>query len=132
MDIQALLNAISTTAMNDRKNYHLTLGGLIKVMEENPSCDAVTKEGFYICQPHSYRGYYSDLSFETSSEKPIDFIKTLKEETLDKTFVGYKGGDFVMAADTPLWIAPYGCTGDAVVDAIVSDGKIILVTKHID
>ena len=62
--------------------------------------------------PHSYRGYYSDLAFEKD-----DGLRSVKElldsckSCMGQVFEGYKGGDFVMGALTPVWIAEYGCCG---------------------
>ena len=35
----------------------------------------------------------------------------------------YKGGDFVMGALTPMWVAHYGCTGKKLM-ALNADGTI--------
>ena len=42
-------------------------------------------------------------------EKPTvaDWIDVLKE-AIGKIFVGYKGGDFIMSKNTPVWLAEYG------------------------
>ena len=80
----------------------------------------------------SYRGYYSDLAFE-----PGDRCVTVKElleranEANGDTFTGYKGGDFVMGDDTPLWAAPYGSTGLAIVDIKCGD-DVELICKNLD
>lgn len=73
--------------------------------------------------PHSYRGYYSDLSFEfqKGTQSCGDFLLMLKQNCLGATFTGYKGGDFYMDEDTPLWIAKYGYTGQAIIDLEYGD-----------
>jgi hypothetical protein len=78
-----------------------------------------------ICEPHSYRGYYSDLSFEKSDSKVMvkDLLEICKS-TLNQTFTGYKGGDNVMGKDTPLWLADYGCTGDKIMNYTIEGGLV--------
>lgn len=57
-----------------------------------------------------------------------EFLKMLKE-TVGKEFTGYKGGEFTMDENTPIWVANYGNSGNtAVIDVIDEDYKIILVT----
>jgi hypothetical protein len=83
--------------------------------------------------PHSYRGYYSDLSFGQSGA-PVTVAEFLSDLTksLGRTFEGYKGGDYVMGDETPLWVAPYGCTGPAIMGARINGEKLILETREID
>ena len=82
-------------------------------------------------KPHSYRGYYSDLAFETS-DKIINAGQFLAmcEESLDMCFEGYKGGDFVMGEDTPLWCANYSETGPAIVDVEFLENILILMVEE--
>lgn len=49
-------------------------------------------------------------------------------------FTGYKGGDFTMTGDTPLWRASYGDTGEAIMDLQPhrSGSALILITKKVD
>lgn len=83
----------------------------------------------------SWRGIYSELAIQTEDfgsyqtdeiehtfgdytsfkHKPIgkenptvaEWIEVLKE-TMGKTFTGYKGGDFTMSKNTPVYLAEYG------------------------
>jgi hypothetical protein len=81
------------------------------------------------CREHSYRGYYSDLALDSKDEPTTagELLAILKR-ALGETYGGYKGGDFVMGADTPLWMASYGSTGRAIIALI--DG--VLATKVTD
>lgn len=61
----------------------------------------------------SWRGSYEELSIEYTDEGDYDAMKlkefiTKAEECIDKVFTGYKGGDFTMTRDTPLWVSKYG------------------------
>jgi hypothetical protein len=61
----------------------------------------------------SWRGSYNNLSLSyktgicTITSK--DFLKYC-EKVCNKTYVGYKGGEFTMCKDTPVYIANYGET----------------------
>jgi len=130
-----LFKAMSEGARLSRGNYHLTLYKLLKELEGVPDAALITFDtGGYPDQPYSYRGYYSDLCFSRSDQEITvkDFIGTAKD-CLDKTFQGYKGGDYVMAKDTPLWVAEYGSCGDAIIGIKpLSSDNVILQTKYVD
>lgn len=133
-DIQKLMDALSASSRRDRSNYHLTLGRAIEIAAAaDPAMIVEYDRGGGPSEPHSYRGYYSDLAFE-QSDSPINagaFLADLKA-SLGKTFEGYKGGDYVMADDTPLWMASYGDCGPAIMGARIDGDKLILETREID
>ncbi len=87
----------------------MTLGKLIsilKVMDPNE----VMPNGFN--NPHSYRGYYEQLAFEPAMNVKVRDMLKDAEDSLGKTFTGYKGGQFKMESYTDIWIANYGSTVD--------------------
>lgn len=132
--MQDFFDAISESARLERGKYQMTLGNAIKLLASfDQESEIIFDYGQYPGSAYSYRGYYSDLSIEPSHEKKIikDFFDTLKE-SVGKTFIGYKGGEFIMKDDTPLWTAEYGTTGKAIMDFIDIDGKVIIKTKEID
>lgn len=59
---------------------------------------------------HSYRGYYSDLAFEHGETTVADLLKCCRK-AIGSTFVGYKGGEYVMDEHTSVYVAEYGCCG---------------------
>ena len=133
--MQKMMDTISKSAEEDRSRYHLTIGELIKVLEDSTP-DTLVKfdKGGSPTSPHSYRGYYSDLAFETQ-KKPIRatvLLGILKDSVLDKTFEGYKGGDYVMSADKPIWKAEYGDCGPAVLDIRRENNALVLITKEME
>jgi hypothetical protein len=133
MDIQAILDAISTSGRMSRQNYHLTLGGLIAVLEAIPAETEVRLDhGGGLGREHSYRGYYEDLSFEIGEVGNAASALNRCKEALGGVYEGYKGGDFTMGTDTPLWNASYGCCGFAIIDAKMIDGALVLGTKDLD
>lgn len=133
MYMQGFMDAISDACMR-RSGYHLTIGGLIDVLSVVDG-KAVVKFDYdhygYPSNPHSYRGYYSDLSFGSSTKKASasSLLKTLKKSVGNK-FTGYKGGDFEMDRSTPLWVSNCGfASGIAMVDAKVIDGDVVISTR---
>lgn len=136
MDMQALLNAMSDGWRRDRSKYHVTLGRMIEAMKQaNPDAVVSLDFGGHPGGPISYRGYYADLAFEPSNE-PITARAFLKvcQESLGKTFEGYKGGDFLMGEDAPLWSASYGTSSDgrAIVDVVQQPDRVVLKTKVVE
>jgi hypothetical protein len=135
MDIQKLLDVVSNTARQERKNYHLTLGGLIAELEKVPAdTQVVIDRGGRLHEPHSYRGYYSDLAFHTGDgATSAGELLAVCRGALGSVYEGYKGGDFTMDDDTPLWISSYGsASGVAVVSASMFADKLLIGTKQVD
>lgn len=134
MDIQGMMDMISKVARDSRTDYHLTLGKLIEALR---SIDGERLVVFDWNKKNpsgadSYRGYYSDLAFGFSDEDiTVEELFNLCVDSKNKSFTGYKGGDFVMDVDTPLWAAEYGATGRAII-RISSDDPVMLITREID
>lgn len=118
--LQALVNGMSMAWKAERAKTQMTLGKLIAALEVMPA-DALI-DG--IADPDSYRGYYEDLAF-SSIEKKVTVADALKmcRDAMGQVFYGYKGGEYVMGALTPLWIAEYGCCGRKFM-ALTADGVI--------
>lgn len=135
MDIQALMDAIGAESARQRTAYHLTLGEMITELSKLPEDIPIR----YDCttasptSPHSYRGYYSDLAFEQSdSVRTVGSVLLDCKQSLGKVFTGYKGGDYTMTEDTPLWAAEYSCCGKAMMGLSVGDTAVVILTKEID
>lgn len=136
MDLQALVNALGESGRMTRSRYQMTLGKMLRALE---GCDAdmpVVFGGADTGSPgdaHSYRGYYSDLSFEPSHD-PVTVAEFKKQcsGALGTVYEGYKGGDFTMTDDTPLWCAGYSHCGNAIIDLSTVDGKVVLNTKDVE
>lgn len=122
------LAAMSAVWREDRSKSGLTLGGLIIRLHELPQ-DMMMQSLFY---PHSYRGYYDDLAFEPS--QPSD-VRKVSDQLADckkivgRVFNGYKGGDYTVRYETPVWIAEYGCCGKRLV-AVTDDGSLITAPEE--
>lgn len=135
MDIQAMMNAMMAATKDERSRYHLTLGGLIEALEAAPAKAVVTfSDGQRPREMCSYRGYYSDLAISCGS-KPMTAkgLLSIARAALNAEFTGYKGGEFMMMEETPLWRSEYGHdSGEAIISADVMQGGVVLHTKLVD
>ena len=85
----------------------------------------------------SWRGSYSELALNykeydnNDKIQPMtitEFVKMLKG-AIGSTYTGYKGGEFTMKKDTPVWVANYGYSSEtAIIDIVDSEYNIILIT----
>ncbi len=136
MDLQRIADMAAAACRDTRTQYHLSLGSLIAALERVPPEAPVQFDaGCAPCRPHSYRGYYEDLAFATTTSALTagKFLATLKDEVLDKPFTGYKGGGFTMGETTPLWVSEYGSASSiAIVGVSMVDGKVVLITKQLE
>lgn len=136
MDFQALFDAVSEAARTTRKDYHLTLDKLIAVIE-NLTDQSIAVVLDYdpevsVGSTDSYRGYYADMALQPSrTQISADKLYVILKLAHGSTFEGYKGGDFEMEGDTPLWVAAYGSTGRALMGASEVDGRLVLHTKEL-
>jgi hypothetical protein len=94
------------------KNQPIALGDLIALLEARPQDQGVSFDfcGLVPTSVDSYRGYYDHLAMGWSADgapKVADLLGRLRE-ALGAVFTGYKGGEFRMDADTPMWVANYG------------------------
>jgi len=85
----------------------------------------------------SWRGSYSELAIGHANKpyreypKLSDFINML-ESAIGSTFYGWKGGEFEMNEDTPIWVDNYGEYTETVVVGVIDDGfRIIIETRYI-
>lgn len=81
----------------------LTLGKLIARLEQLPK-DALI-EG--LLDPHSYRGYYHQLAF-CSGQRSVAMALDACRQALGDRFTGWKGGEYRMHRDTPVWSSECG------------------------
>lgn len=118
--LQALVNGMNQQWQRERAGSQMTLGKMINRLAELPPDLMI--DGFG--DAHSYRGYYCDLAFEPRPEKiAAKDALALCRAAMGEVFGGYKGGDYVMGRDMPVWIANYGCCGDKIM-AIRDDGTL--------
>lgn len=129
----------------------LTLGEIIEKLEkcgltqgENDKPKQVSYD-FGTAIPttlNSWRGSYSELAlgyklsgYDNNEEH---FAKTTAESLMSelksaigKYFYGWKGGEFVMNENTPVWVANPGDSGDTgIIDVIDGGWRIIIITAY--
>ena len=83
----------------------MTLGRLIQILE-NMDPKKVIYNGFG--EPHSYRGYYDQVSFRPMGPKTVKELLKSAKSAVGKTFGGWKGGEFQMTLGTDVWFAEQG------------------------
>lgn len=121
-NIKAMMNEMAAQWQKERSESQITLGKLIDTLAAMPP--ETELEGFG--EAHSYRGYYSDLAFEKMEEKTTSGkVLEMARACMGEVFTGYKGGDFQMGRNTPVWLANYGSLGMKVM-AIRDDGTLEL------
>lgn len=120
IDIQALMDGMSAQWQRERAETQMTLGKLIDALEAMPEGAEVAN----LNSAGSYRGYYIDLAFEQGEgTRPAADLLAECKAAMGRVFCGYKGGDYVMSALTPVWVANYGCCGPKLM-ALHAGGKI--------
>lgn len=109
-------------AMADREHLAeasrqtLTLGQLMTGLGEAPDLPVIFAgptdlAGLNPVEFISWRGVYADLALTPAPGGERMTTRQLLElcrAAEGATFEGYKGGDFVMSADTPVWVDYYG------------------------
>ena len=127
-NLQALIDGMASAEQRDRAKSQMTLGAMIeKLKGMKPTARVANLVG-----AQSYRGYYIDMAFELKEgTRPASELLSECLDAMGKVFVGYKGGDFVMGALTPVWVADYGCCGDRLI-SIGPGGKITTAPEDDD
>jgi hypothetical protein len=120
MNFQALLDGIRFQTQKDRSHTQMTLGKLIDKLK-NLSPETLVE----LSSPHSYRGYYEDLAFSYGDKITAKEALQLCQNAMGEVFIGYKGGDFQMGRNTPVWSSHYGQTGKKIID-IKDNGELVL------
>lgn len=124
-------------------NYNqMTLGELIDKLDEFPASKIISfvkseyEETYYPCGTSSYRGYYDEIAVNYSSaEIDVGTFQRLLKQALHKTFHGYKGGEYKMELNTPVWAArdESNCSDLAIVSVFATEGgEVIIGTKRVD
>lgn len=116
----------------------ITLAELINILQVKKPDTAVYFDfcRFVPTKLDSYRGYYDQLAldFTQGEENTVGNLLAECKSALGKTFHGYKGGEYRMGADTPIWVADHGqCYGTALTGYDEeTTWALILTTRHID
>ena len=120
IDLQALINGMGQKWQEERAASQMTLGDLIAALSVMDNTAVVPN----ISNAHSYRGYYIDIAFEPNGgTRPAKELLAECRDAMGAVFGGYKGGDYVMGALTPVWVSHYGTIGLKLI-SISPDGKM--------
>lgn len=122
----------------------MRLGELIDYLRKSPldsvvHMEAVAPERTPNLSPHvagfcSWRGDYSHLALEPS-HTPSTVRELLKKARASRgaMFIGWKGGEYVMTANTPVHIAAGGNVGDEhIVGVRNEDGRCVLLIATVE
>lgn len=113
-----------------RAENQMTLGQLIARLSELPGDLPMA----HLCHPHSYRGYYCDLGLELkdADTRPVADVLKMCKGCVGRKLIGWKGGEFLMHEETPVWISERGVwPGDRLV-YVGDDGIITTSTPTLD
>ncbi len=81
----------------------------------------------------SYRGFYHELAVgftdEYSARPTLEAFLTRLKKAVGGTFYGWKGGDYRMTEDTPIWVAEHGNTSETAIVGVRDKGyEVVLDT----
>lgn len=134
--IQQIINLTNENSKL-KSGIEYNLGTFIKDLEKlDGDKEIIIEDGVYPSYFCSWRGSYCELSLDYD-KKPM-LVKTLlknAKKANGKTFIGYKGGEFLMDLFVPIHIAAYGdcayCGEFAKIIGIKEYGnQYILVTRN--
>lgn len=151
------MNNINKIVEQDRirrfkDNEQLSLGELIDKLKD---CIDINKDNKKVVFDFEYafptglniwRGSYSELSINYSfngydndyhynDKEPLEINEFIKlcQESIGKVYHGWKGGEYTMTEDTPLWVANSGNSGNtAVIDIFDNGYEVVIITKWMD
>jgi len=149
MENEQLSNYINAIANTERRKRfadspQLTLGQLIRKIEE---CGVEDKNsepkniyydfgGMTPTILDSWRGSYSELALgfdRESSEMRADKILKELKSAIGKTYQGWKGGDFTMNEDTPVWVDNCGESTETAIIGVLDEGwRLIILTAYME
>lgn len=141
-DIHEMVKA--ARAERFQNSPQLSLGQLIEQLEtvQNKSVNVEYDFGTAIpTRLASWRGIYAELALgyrlsgydNREQSTPVTVKSLLKElkEAIGYTYEGWKGGDYTMDENTPIWIANPGNSGNtAVVGILDKEYEVVLITMY--
>lgn len=118
---QIMKDADRMRAESFAQSPQITLGQLIDMLERVEDKRKGVCFEFADLPPgdlHSWRGSYDELSIGlTRSPYQADYVTVenwlpILKAAVGQSFTGWKGGEFVMTEDTPVWVAEWGTSGE--------------------
>ncbi|MEQ1733643.1 MAG: hypothetical protein ABL940_08220 [Bacteroidia bacterium] len=135
-----------------QKTKQLTLGEFIAEIE---SVGCTTSNGEYkrICfdfgnfvptNLHSWRGFYEEIALgygEIEYNKDPNAVKKINAKdilnelkwAIGKDYQGYKGGEYTMTENTPVWVGNYGDSNYTAVVGVLDNGySLIILNAYVE
>lgn len=113
----------------------VNLGELIKLLKQVKKPKTTVRFNFAYFKPtnfQSYRGYHDHLALgweESDKEITVAELLTQCRLAVNKSYAGYKGGEYTMTLATPLWVANRGnCHNTAIVGIVDVGWQVIIET----
>lgn len=120
----------------------ITLGGLIDLLTNRDNSERIQFDfcGYGPASIHSYRGYYDhlaigrrELTWNDGEDMIVGEFIALLRGAIGKKFTGWKGGEYTMRLDTPVWIdEPDSSSGTGIVGVTAGSISYFLTTRHFD
>lgn len=136
MWLQSGLDALIQSMAETRAKYQMTIGKAITALSKMPKKWEVK----YVDEASpgdggTYRGYYHDFAFEDKEGYPVTVKELLDilKETNGTEHTGYKGGEYLMTENTPIWRSEWGhASGVAWMRITREDGYVLIETEKVD
>jgi len=99
----------------------MTLGEFIDALGNLPPCSSVRFDRFGLAPKLSFHSYRGDCGHLQMDYKDSGFVRAQQLriaaiECVGKEFAGWKGGEYLMDVNTPLYVGRYGdCTRTMIV-----------------
>ncbi|MBO9428230.1 hypothetical protein [Sulfitobacter sp. R18_1] len=85
---------------------------------------------------HTWRCCYSNLAISpvpSGKGKPLSEFIEMLQDAIGTEFVGYKGGDYMMNENTPVWVADRNSADSvAILDVTLEGDQVTITTKDLD
>ena len=125
--------------MQDLYTKPILLGAFINRLKQQDSSSFISYD-FGALTPttfKSWRGLYSHLALgylsERGQSKTVFELLRESELALNNSFYGYKGGEYIMFSDTPIWADNWGESSCcAVVDVCKGEFDVKIITKYFE
>lgn len=126
----------------DRSIFQTTqLGSLIAALSKQPA-DNLVRFDFCGLVPRgvdSYRGFYDHLAIgwgpdqSAFEETKVAGLLAILRGAVGRSFSGWKGGNYVMREDTPVWVAnPGQCDSTAIVGVESNSYMTVIQTQRVE
>ena len=151
MDLQAMLDrAVASQRASTMSNSpQLTLGQFLEKLEsitDDPKDSLSVEFDFGTAVPTdfgSWRGAYNEVAlgyrltgYDTGDQKwPYvllkDFVPTVRK-AIGSSYTGWKGGDYTMTEDTPVWVSNDGNASSTGIVGVDVGSVVTLLTAKCD